>query len=276
MVQPLTRTELISAFAGLGVAPGMTLIVHSSLSAFGYVVGGAPAVILALEAALGSEGTLAMPTHTADLTDPAKWEAPPVPEAWHATIREHMEPFYPDLTPSRGMGIIPETFRKQNGALRSYHPFVSWAARGNHAATIVSDHSLAMSSGEGSPLARLYDLGAHVLLIGVAYDRNTSFHLAEYRNRFAPRKQCRRGGPMPGSNGSSRWVLYDDIYLYDADFLEIGAAFEATGQVRVQRIGRAECRFFSQRAIVDFAVAWMNEHRWLDDDAASDHSEGGG
>jgi aminoglycoside 3-N-acetyltransferase len=121
-----------------------------------------------------------------------------------------------------------------------------------------------MSSGEGSPLARLYDLDAYVLLIGVCYDRNTSFHLAEYRNRFAPRKRCKRGGPMLEPDGSTRWVLYDDIYLYDADFPEIGAAFEATGQGRVQRIGQAECRLFSQRAIVDFAVGWMNENRWLD------------
>lgn len=264
MTNPVTLHDLTDAFSALGVVPGMTLAVHSSLSAFGFVVGGAPAVILALESLLRPEGTLAMPTHTTQLTDPAKWEAPPVPEAWHDTIRARMLPFYPDLTPSRGMGIIPETFRKQDGTRRSYHPFVSWAARGRHAEQVTANHGLSMSSGETSPLARLYELDAYVLLNGVSYDRNTSFHLAEYRNRFAPRKRCSRGCPMPTPDGGTEWVRYDDIYLYDRDFLEIGAAFEATGQVRAAQIGEATCRLFSQRAIVDFAVAWMDAHRWLD------------
>ena len=269
MNQPLTVSSLSDQFATIGVEPGMTLIVHSSLSSLGYVVGGAPAVILALESALGRGGTLAMPTHTGDLTDPAKWSDPPVPEAWHQTIRDTMPHFHPDLTPARGMGIIPESFRKQNGAFRSSHPFVSWAARGPNAAFVTADHSLSMGSGEQSPVARLYDVGACVLLIGVSYDCNTSFHLAEYRNRFAARKRCRRGSPMPAEGGGSQWVTYDDIYWYDADFLEIGAAFERTGQVGKRTIGKAECRFFSQRAIVDFAVGWMNANRRLPEDQAS-------
>jgi len=263
MEQPLTLTALTTRLSALGIHPGMTLIVHSSLSALGYVVGGAPAVILALETALGPNGTLAMPTHTGDLTDPAGWSNPPVPASWHATIRGAMPAFCTDLTPTRGMGIIPETFRKQDGTLRSTHPHVSWAARGPLAALITSNHSLAMSQGEGSPLARLYDVDAHVLLIGVGYDRNTSLHLAEYRCTFAPRKRCTRGAPLPTEDGSSRWEAYEDIYWYDADFKEIGRAFEATGSVRVGRIGRAMCRLFSQRAIVDFAVRWMNENRYL-------------
>jgi len=263
MDQLLTVSSLSDHFAAIGVEPGMTLIVHSSLSSLGYVVGGAPTVILALESVLGPEGTLAVPTHTADLTDPDKWSDPPVPEAWHQTIRDTMPHFHPDLTPTRGMGIIPESFRKQNGTLRSSHPFVSWAARGLNAVLVTANHSLSMSSGEQSPVARLYDVGACVLLIGVSYDCNTSFHLAEYRNRFAARKRCRRGSPMPAEGGGSQWVTYDDIYWYDVDFLEIGAAFEQSDQVCKHTIGKAECRFFSQRAIVDFAVEWMNENRWL-------------
>jgi aminoglycoside 3-N-acetyltransferase len=263
MEQPLTLTALTTRLSALGVHPGMTLIVHSSLSALGYVVGGAPAVILALETTLGPNGTLAMPTHTGDLTDPAGWSDPPVPAIWHAIIREAMPAFRPDLTPTRGMGIIPETFRKQEGTLRSTHPFVSWAALGPYAAFITSQHTLAMSQGEGSPLARLYDVDAHVLLIGVGYDRNTSFHLAEYRCKAAPHKRCTRGAPLPTEDGGSRWGTYEDIYWYDADFEEIGRAFEATGSVRVGRIGRATCRLFSQRAVVDFALRWMNENRYL-------------
>lgn len=78
-------------------------------------MGGAPAVILALESLVGSEGTLAMPTHTGDLTDPASWFDPSVPEAWYQVIRDSMRAFRRDLTPSRDVGVIPECFRKQYG-----------------------------------------------------------------------------------------------------------------------------------------------------------------
>ncbi len=259
----LTISMFIEQVRALGVEPGMTLVVHSSLSSLGFMVGGAPAVILALEEVLGEQGTLAMPTHSGDLTDPAGWQNPPVPEDWHVTIRESMPAFRTDLTPSEGVGIIPESFRKQDGTLRSYHPFVSWAARGPHAETITSDHALSMSSGETSPVARLYDLAAKVLFIGSNWDCNTSFHLAEYRNRFAERKRCTRGGPVLTDTGSTRWVTYDDIYWYDADFMEIGAAFETSGKVRTGLIGKANCKLFPQRDAVDFAVKWMNAHRSL-------------
>ena len=42
--------------------------------------------------------------------------------AWWETIRQEMPAFMPDLTVTREMGIVAETFRKQNGVLRSDHP----------------------------------------------------------------------------------------------------------------------------------------------------------
>ena len=82
---PATVPSLAADFAALGVQPGMVLIVHSSLKSLGWVNGGAVAVILALEQVLGAEGTLVMPTHSADNSDPAHWENPPVPESWWQT-----------------------------------------------------------------------------------------------------------------------------------------------------------------------------------------------
>ena len=140
----LATVELLQTdFKALGVEKGTVLLVHSSLSALGWVCGGAVAVILALQKVLGETGTLIMPAHSTDLSDPSQWENPPVPESWWQIIRETMPAYDPDLTPTRSMGKIAETFRKQKNVLRSVHPQSSFCASGPQASYIISNHSLA-------------------------------------------------------------------------------------------------------------------------------------
>src|SRR6478736_6476447 len=185
---PVTIPSLLADFAALGVGPGMTLLLHSSLSVLGWVCGGPVAVILALEELLGPDGTLVMPTHSGGLSNPANWQHPQVPESWWQIIRDTMPAYDPDLTPTRQMGAISETFRKQPGVRRSAHPQDSFAAWGRHADVVAAGHALEFGLGEGSPLARVYDLDGQVLLLGVGHGNNTSLHLAEYRAEF-PTKQ---------------------------------------------------------------------------------------
>jgi len=47
----------------------------------------------------------------------------------------------------------------------------------------------------------------------------------------------------------------------DGDFDRLGAAFDATGAVRIGRAGNGEARLMNQRALVAFGVAWMAENR---------------
>ena len=94
--RPATTRSLTAEFRSLGLAEGMTVIVHSSLSRLGWIAGGARAVVDALLGAIGNAGTLVMPTHSGDLSDPALWSNPPVPESWWVTIRSES----PRTTPS--------------------------------------------------------------------------------------------------------------------------------------------------------------------------------
>lgn len=258
---PATIESLTTDLAALGVRPGMTLLAHSSLSALGWVCGGPQAVIMALEGLLGEAGTLVMPAHSGGNSEPSLWQHPPVPEAWWPVIRAHMPAYDPALTPTRGMGAVAELFRAQPGVLRSSHPQVSFAARGPLAQRITASHAYDYCLGEGSPLARLYELDAWVLLLGVGHGNNTSLHLAEYRADY-PTKLTELNGAPVLVDGVRRWLVQTDINFNDEDFPQIGADFAAaTGLVRQGPAGAGQALLMPQRALVDYAVGWMERSR---------------
>lgn len=258
---PVTVTQLQHDLEALGVTPGGVVVVHSSLSALGWVCGGAQAVVETLQQLLGPDGTLVMPAHSGDLSDPAAWQQPPVPEAWWPIIRETMPAFDPARTGTWGMGAVVECFRAQADVRRSAHPQVSFVARGPLAEAITANHELAWSLGEGSPLAQLYQHQAQILLLGVGHEHNTSLHLAEYRANYPGKRQIRQGAPML-INGQRQWVWFDDLDLDTMDFEQIGEAFaSATGLVQQGAVGHGQALLLPQAALIDFAVRWMEQYR---------------
>jgi aminoglycoside N3'-acetyltransferase len=142
----------------VGVKPGMLLMTHTSLSAFGYVEGGALAVIDRLQAAVGPRGTLAMPTHT---------------------VSTFGQPVYDAARSPSTVGSITEVYRHQPGVQRSLHPTHSVAVRGPLAEALTSGHT-----GEMAPLAREGFWGRFVdrdgwVLMMAPIRKNTLMHAAE-------------------------------------------------------------------------------------------------
>ena len=163
MLTPVTKQGIISGLKGLGLTRGAAVLVHSSLSSFGYVEGGADAVIDALLEVVGSQGTVLVPTLTG--SEALSADNPPV--------------FDPLHTPC-WTGTIPETFRRRTGAVRSHHPTHSVAAIGAQAQELTAGHETCITPcGPNSPYGRIANAGGFILLIGVGHESNTTFHLVE-------------------------------------------------------------------------------------------------
>ena len=156
-----TATRIAGTVQAAGVRPGGVLLVHSSLRSLGKVPGGAATVIAGLRQALGPAGTLLMPALS------------------YAAVTRERPRFDLTLTPSN-VGIIPETFRRQPGVLRSLHPTHSVCGSGPVAAALLCEHGQdATPCGLHSPFHRLPEVNGQILMLGCGLAPNTSFHAIE-------------------------------------------------------------------------------------------------
>lgn len=257
----MNRESLRRDLRTLGVVPGQILLVHASLRRIGWVSGGADDVVAALREVLGHDATLVVPASTADNSDTSRLYRDRTEGMSPDEIRRYrdaMPPFTPER-PSVGVGRIAERVRTTPGAVRSQHPQTSFAALGPQARMLMTGHRPDCHLGEFSPLGRLYQAGAWVLLMGVGYEACTCFHLAEYRYLPLPPRQVYRC--VIAEAGKRQWRAYEDVVLDDRDFAALGAAFDQTGHVVRGYVGQAECRLVPLAAAVDFATEWLRQHR---------------
>lgn len=251
---PRTRASLAADLRTLGIERGSTVLAHTSLSALGWVAGGAVAVALALLDVLGPDGTLVVPTQSGGLSDPADWCNPPVPAAWWPAIREHTPGYDAAVTPTRGMGAVVEVVRSLPGFRRSAHPLLSFGAIGPAAPELLDPHPLAPALGDGSPLSRLADAGAATLLLGVGWTSATALHLGEYRSATRPLTDW--GAPVLGAAGRL-WCTWRDVDWDETDFAGIGAELDRSGAVLTGRVGSATARLVGVAAAAEAAERWF-------------------
>jgi aminoglycoside N3'-acetyltransferase len=180
--QMISRAQLVRDLRQTGLRAGMDVIVHSSLSAIGYVKGGAGTVIDALLDVLGKTGTLMMPSFNHG-------------EAYV---------FNPMTSPTKS-GAIADTMWRRPNAVRSMQDTHSVAAIGPRAEEFCAGHLEAGIWGDDSPIGRLTKTGGHILSIGVEQTSSTAYHLAEVAVGHCLEPFCNRAGVvMP--DGSVREV----------------------------------------------------------------------
>jgi aminoglycoside 3-N-acetyltransferase len=266
----LGADALADGLRALGLPSGHPVLVHCSMRRIGPVDGGAATLLAAIRAVIGPDGTVIVPSQTGgnSLTSDAYRAATRGLSARAvAAYRERMPGFDPATTPSQGMGALAECVRRHPAARRSAHPQTSFAALGPDAARLTAGHRLDSHLGEASPLPKLYDADAWILLVGVGYDVCTAFHLAEHR----------LPGPVPHRrydcfvrDGSGRRRLaFEAPDLDDDDFGALGAAFDAVHRPGTGMVGGAIVKAVPFRRAVDFAIGWMVEHRTPNKSGAS-------
>ena len=254
-----TRASIIRDLVSIGLAKSDAVLVHTSFRSIGPLIGGPQALVSALQEVVRRSGTIVMPTQSGDLTDPSGWVSPPVDESCWEEIRNDMIGYHPRFTPTRRMGIVPEVFRQQKGVVRSRHPSTSFAAWGKHARLVTRNHPFDFPLGRKSPLEKLYDLDALILLIGVGHDKSTFLHLAEHRLEKTQNFHVVKSPLYKGRK--KRWISWKELNYYDEDFMTIGISFELRGGVKEGTIGNASARLMRVREYVDFACDYMEANR---------------
>jgi aminoglycoside 3-N-acetyltransferase len=267
--RPVTRSTIVRGLRALGVRPGVILMVHTRMSALGWVVGGSQTVVESLLEALGPDGTLMAYVGWED--DPyhlQKW-----PREWQQAYRTELPPFDPELTAADPeMGRIPERIRTWPGARVSTGHVFRMAALGSRAEWLTADQPWEQPQGRGSPLAKLVEADGQVLMLGAPLETLTILHHAESLVESPLRREVTFEFPIREA-GRVAWRT-----IRDFDTSSVGAfpyephvpggvdAFEVIGEAALQagfgrrgKVGEADSVLFEARPLVRFAVQWLVE-----------------
>ncbi len=252
----VTYSSLMEDLDRAGIKKGDVVLVHTSLSALGFVVGAARTVIEAVLESVGHTGTVMMPTYSGELSNPAEWRYPPVRKEWIKTIRTEMQAYDPLKTPTRGMGAVAELFRHWPGAIRSSHPQSSFTAIGAQAEFLVGDHPLDIRFGLSSPLGKLREIDGTSLLLGAPPQTCSLYYLSQHE--LEDKLEVRKSTPMM-IDGVKKWVDYRDIEYPNHWFNDVTRYLVDAGIVKKTLLGAADCYLLPARKTIASVVDWRRK-----------------
>jgi aminoglycoside 3-N-acetyltransferase len=217
------------------------------------VIGGSRVIIESLLDAVGLEGTVVMPTYSGDNSDPTEWKYPAIPPDHAERVLEESPAYDPRLTPTRGVGLIPEYFRNWPNAKRSRHPQSSYAAVGAQAEELTQLGEFDYRFGIDSPLGKIYRNNGKVILIGAPWNTTAIFYLSEFHMPWKKEKTMKS---KISENGKDHWIQYRDL-IYDISYFDAGIEMLlSTGIAQQGFVGEAPTVIFSSREAVDQITSW--------------------
>ena len=213
----ITKQEIAAGLEKMGLTSGDIVLLHSSLSSFGKVDGGAEAVVNAFLNVLTESGTLVVPTFG-------------------------------------NLGIITDVVKAHPQAVSSIHPLASVAAIGASAEKICRDHwKSELAHAEDTPYVRIADNGGYVCLLGVDQDRNTTLHTVEELLRLPYLKTtAEKTFSTPEGQVSKSWPFFPGPHR---DFIGLDSILRESGKMKIGRIGNSVLRLIRSQDLIAVCVA---------------------
>ncbi|WP_022761294.1 GNAT family N-acetyltransferase [Butyrivibrio sp. AD3002] len=226
----VTKKELKESLLALGVTKGMTLEVHSSLSSFGELEGGAETVIDTLKDIVTEEGSLFMPALRLSKELPLSDDD----RKMGVTVKIKVLPSDADRT---AMGIVADTFRKLPDTYTGQDTISTsgWGKHGKEAVT----------SGLDYPIHN----GGKALLLGVDIYKLTAMHYVEgitpedINKQFEPSEEINRKYPP------EEWFMEAGHPPVKAWYKIQDMAYEK-GLIKEMSIGKCKVMFFDIWSVV--------------------------
>ena len=231
------QADIVAGLRALGLGPGDMVQVHSALSSFGYVEGGAGTVVDAFVEVLGPEGTLMVPTFN---------------HGSRSAFDDADEIYDPETTRSVN-GAVTEAVRKRPEAHRSMHPTHPYAAIGPRAEWLTSEHLDLKTFDERSPLGKLVSEGGKVCMFGIGMNACTTAHVAETRagaKCMGYRQLARKVRFPDGQVVDARTVLWRGEGTCKLEWQAIEGEMRERGLIRDRRIGEAMVMLFDGTGMV--------------------------
>ena len=220
------------------------LFVHSAFRALSQAGFRADAFVAAL-ADYMAPGTLVMPTMTWRLVTPET-------------------PFFDEISTPSHVGVIPELFRQTVATHRSLHPTHSVAAIGRLAEALLSGHHLDDTPcSPNSPYGRARKEDAHILLLGIGFERCTAIHVAEETAAIdvylEPASQagvyeCR------SRSGVVHQVRLRRHLRLNRNFPQFEAPLDAAGKLRRGNLAGASWLAVTQRDLLDLVLSTLTKN----------------
>ena len=241
----LGKNYLRNKLLQLGLEEGMNIYVHSSLSKFGYIEGGARDLLTVLQDII-KDGNIMMPTFTFpkkefSLQDPC-WT-----------------------------GKLPELFRLQENTKRSVNPSHSVTVKGKLSNYLIKDHIKSKKPFDNnSPFAKFAKLDSYILMLGT--ENNSMIHYVQDKVNF-PNLFLKEDYEYKFNNkilktklhhpkGSITYICSGKLCT-DVEFLVkmyLDENFHEHGVMRTVKIGNAVCHLIKTKDFVEIATSYLKDN----------------
>lgn len=239
----VTKEDIKNGLRELGLKEGDSIGVHSSLSSFGYVEGGADSVIDALLEVVGKSGTVVMPTYSNNIEHLEKTQEE---KNMGITWKYRVLPFDPKKD-SCWIGKIPDTFWRRVSAIRNSNP--------THSLTAIGAKSEKLSQNWKA----LLEADGYILILGVTLNCCSSLHLAE-EGITLPKHILDKINPPPELK---KKYEYENIGFGYGPYPAFGKMEEISikhGIMKSVKIGEATVKLLRLRELINLYAEYLRKN----------------